>query len=285
MLLRPGLPPAGAQDQWALELKWDGMRAQFRVARDGGWCLRSRPGRNCSDQFPELLRSPPPSHGARGTARRRARLPGRRRPPGLPPPPPTPLGIQRTRAASLLAAQHPATLVVFDVLHLDGRAVRALPYHRRRELLERTLPDSGRYWRIPAPLTGGARCGARCQRAHQLEGIVAKRLDAPYEPGRRSGAWLKHKHRRQETFAVTGWRPAPHYARRPDAIFVARAAPDGHLHPAGTAELGLCGQQRDLLGRAQTTTPRDPPRRPPRRGRYLGRRGLPRRQTDRSGTP
>src|SRR4051794_37034141 len=54
MLLRPGLPPAGARDQWALELKWDGMRAQLRVGRDGSWCLRSRPGRNCRDQFPEL---------------------------------------------------------------------------------------------------------------------------------------------------------------------------------------------------------------------------------------
>src|SRR3954462_7170884 len=54
MLLRPGLPSADARDQWALELKWDGMRAQYRVARDGSWCLRSRPGRNCSDQFPEL---------------------------------------------------------------------------------------------------------------------------------------------------------------------------------------------------------------------------------------
>src|SRR3954465_5073496 len=54
MLLECGLPPAGARDQWALELKWDGMRAQLRVARDGSWCLRSRPGRKCSEQFPEL---------------------------------------------------------------------------------------------------------------------------------------------------------------------------------------------------------------------------------------
>jgi hypothetical protein len=111
--------------------------------------------------------------------------------------------------ASLLAAQHPATLIVFDVLHLDGRAVRALSYHRRRELLEHTLPDSGRSWRIPAPLTGTLNAVLDVTRAHQLEGIVAKRVDAPYEPGRRSGSWLKHKHRRQETFAVTGWRPAP----------------------------------------------------------------------------
>jgi ATP-dependent DNA ligase len=37
-----------------------------------------------------------------------------------------------------------------------------------------------------------------------LEGIVAKRLSAPYEPARRAGAWRKHKHRRHEWFAVTG---------------------------------------------------------------------------------
>jgi bifunctional non-homologous end joining protein LigD len=246
MLLRPGLPPAGARDQWALELKWDGMRAQFRVARDGNWCLRSRPGRNCSDRFPELaavaialdghevmLDGELVCLGADGCPdfhclRRR-------------------LSASDARAASLLAAQHPATLIVFDVLHLDGRAVRALPYHRRRELLERTLPDGGPACRIPAPLSGALDAVLDVTRAHQLEGIVAKRVDAPYEPGRRSGAWLKHKHRRQETFAVTGWRPAPHRARRPDAIFIARADPDGHLHPAGTAELGLSADERERL--------------------------------------
>ena len=246
MLLRPGLPPAAQRDRWALELKWDGMRAQFRVARDGGWCLRSRPGRNCSDQFPELAPVAVALHG------QEVLLDGelvcldadgrpdfhrlRRR-----------LSASNPHAASLLAARHPATLVVFDVLHLDGRAVRALPYHRRREVLKRTLPDSGPCWRIPASLTGALDAVLEVTRAHQLEGIVAKRVDAPYEPGRRSGAWLKHKHRRQETFAVTGWRPAPHHARRPDAIFVARSTPDGDLRPAGTAELGLSAEERDQL--------------------------------------
>jgi bifunctional non-homologous end joining protein LigD len=246
MLLRPGLPPAGARDQWALELKWDGMRAQLRVARDGSWCLRSRPGRNCSDQFPELAAVAIALDG------REVLLDGelvclgddgcpdfhrlRRR-----------ISASDARAAWSLAAQHPATLIVFDVLHLDGRAVRVLPYHARRELLERTLPDGGRCWRVPAPLTGTLDAVLDVTRAHQLEGIVAKRVDAPYEPGRRSCTWLKHKHRRQETFAVTGWRPAPHRARRPDAIFVARAAPDGHLRPAGTAELGLSALERERL--------------------------------------
>jgi bifunctional non-homologous end joining protein LigD len=79
---------------------------------------------------------------------------------------------------------------------------------------------------------------------------VAKRLDAPYTPGRRPGAWLKHKHRRRETFAVTGWRPAGHNARRPDAILLARTSADGTLRPAGAAELGLRGEERDRLREA-----------------------------------
>src|SRR3954453_18615882 len=122
MLLRPGLPAPDARDQWALELKWDGMRAQFRVGRDGSWCLRSRPGRNCSDQFPELA---PVADALRD---REVLLDGelvcldadgrpdfhrlRRR-----------LSASAPHAASLLAAQDPATLIVFDLLHLNGRAI------------------------------------------------------------------------------------------------------------------------------------------------------------------
>jgi bifunctional non-homologous end joining protein LigD len=157
------------------------------------------------------------------------------------------LSASDAHAASLLAVQYPATLIAFDVLHLDGRAVRALPYDRRRELLRQTLPDGGPSWRIPAPLNGALDAVLDVTRTLQLEGIVAKRLDAPYAPGRRLGTWLKHKHRRQETFAVTGWRPAPDRARRPDSIFVARTTPDGHLRPAGTAELGLSAGERERL--------------------------------------
>lgn len=53
MLLQTGLPAGGA-DAWALELKWDGLRAQFQVDGRGGWTLRSRPGRDCTSEFPEL---------------------------------------------------------------------------------------------------------------------------------------------------------------------------------------------------------------------------------------
>jgi bifunctional non-homologous end joining protein LigD len=153
-------------------------------------------------------------------------------------------------AADRLAAEHPATLVIFDALHLDGRAVRVLPYPRRQELATTHLPSRGRSWRVNEPLAGTLEDVLAVTRAHELEGIVAKRLEAPYAPGRRSSAWLKHKHRRRETFAVTGWRPAARHARRPDAILVGRATADGPLQPAGAVELGLSQNERERLREA-----------------------------------
>jgi len=58
-----------------------------------------------------------------------------------------------------------------------------------------------------------------------LEGVVAKRLDSRYTPGRRSAAWIKHKLRRQERLDVTGVRRSPE--GRAEAVFVARPLPDG----------------------------------------------------------
>src|SRR4051794_7499246 len=54
MLLASGLPNAAGRDQWALELKWDGVRGQLRCEGGRGWTLRSRPGRDCTPEFPEL---------------------------------------------------------------------------------------------------------------------------------------------------------------------------------------------------------------------------------------
>jgi bifunctional non-homologous end joining protein LigD len=246
MLLRSGLPPRQESTGWALELKWDGMRAQLRLGADRSWCLRSRPGRACSEQFPELASLVtefgrrdllvdgelvclgPDGHPDFQLLRRRLTAPN-------------------TAAAARMAADCTATLIVFDLLHFEGRAVRSWPYSARRAMLERELPTHAPSWRRPRPFANRLDAVLEVICANQLEGIVAKRLDTPYQPGRRSGAWLKHKHRRRETFAVTGWRPARYNARRPDAIFVARATPDGDLVPAGSAELGLSSDEREQL--------------------------------------
>ena len=106
---------------------------------------------------------------------------------------------------------------------------------------------------------------------------MAKRLDTPYEPGRRSRSWLKHKHRRQETFAVTGWRPASRprpwsrrHLRRPRRP--RRQPPPRRYRRARP----LSGERERAPGRASRATHRDSPRRASRRGGYLGRHRLPR---------
>jgi bifunctional non-homologous end joining protein LigD len=82
----------------------------------------------------------------------------------------------------------PVTLIVFDLLELDGETTIRLPHRNRRELLE-TLNFAGSWQLCPRFNDGGALWHAI--REHQLEGVVAKRVNEPYRPGERS--WVKRK--------------------------------------------------------------------------------------------
>ena len=81
----------------------------------------------------------------------------------------------------------PATLMAFDLLHLDGRSTRALPYAERRSLLDQLHLD-GPLCRTPERFVGQAEELLAATAQHGLEGVVAKRLSSRYEPGRRTGA-------------------------------------------------------------------------------------------------
>jgi bifunctional non-homologous end joining protein LigD len=96
--------------------------------------------------------------------------------------------------------------------------------------------------------------------------VVVKRVDAPYLPGVRSAAWMKHKHRRSESLFVTGWVPAS--GRRPEALLVARLGVDGSLAPAGSVSLGYHGELRDRI-REVLSTSELPPQRPRQRVRRV----------------
>lgn len=245
MLLTTGAVPDG--EEWALELKWDGCRAQLRY--DGrAVTLRMRNGRECSADFPEVT----VIAGALG--QRRATLDGELvclREDGRPD-----FGRLRRRLAGRGPNPAPALLQIFDVLHLDGRSTRGLPYRERRALLEELALD-GPAWRTPASIVlerseafvaGAAELG--------LEGVVAKRLGSRYTPGRRSSAWIKHKLRREERLALTGIRRRPD--GRPETLFVARRLADGSLRRAGSIELGL---RSDLIEALELTLAALPSRR------------------------
>jgi ATP-dependent DNA ligase len=228
-----GSGPLPEDDCWAVEVKWDGARAQARV--DGRVCVRSRPGRDCTEQFPELAELA--SGGRRllldcelvcldadgkpdfGALRQRLAAHG--------------------RAVEVAARRDPATLIIFDVLHHDGERVRGWPYRERRELLD-SLKLDGAAWRTPVSWVGETAAFARVTREHGLEGVVYKRLDSPWVEGRRTSAWVKVKHRRRQVLRVTGW--VPGRDGEPDEYLLARGPV-----PAGSVSFGLDAERRALI--------------------------------------
>ena len=245
MLLTSGALPAG--EAWTLEVKWDGCRAQLRY--DGrSVTLRTRNGRECSEDFPELAEI------AGVLGKRRVTLDGELvclRPDGRPD-----FGRLRHRLTGSTKRRRPATLQAFDLLHLDGNSTRVLPYVERRSLLEELGLD-GPAWRTPASVVV-ERDEDFVARVEELglEGVVAKRLSSTYLPGRRCTTWVKRKLRREERLAVTGIRR--NGDGHVDAIFVARHQTDGSFAGAGAIELGL---HRELIERLEIRLAELPARR------------------------
>ncbi len=98
----------------------------------------------------------------------------------------------------------PVTYMIFDLLYLDGHSTMELAYQERRRLLdELELADD--HWRTPAYHPGDGNAMLTASRDQGLEGVVAKRLDSTYEPGRRSSGWLKVKNHRRQEFVIGGW--------------------------------------------------------------------------------
>ncbi len=197
------LPSGGGR--WSYEVKWDGMRV-ITVVADGNVTAWSANGADATARFPELqaLAEPLAGHG-------RIVLDGE-----VVAPDPTTgrpdFGrlqprIQAGSAAAIarIAAEVAVSYVVFDILELDGRPLLDEPQAVRRALLEDTL-DPGPGWFVAATQDDGDALLAAVE-AQGLEGVIAKRADCRYEPGRRSPGWVKVKVRRQQELVVGGWLP------------------------------------------------------------------------------
>ncbi len=103
-------------------------------------------------------------------------------------------------------ADTPVTYLIFDLLHIDGRSLVDLPYTERRERLD-ALQLEGPSWQTPSHHRGEGEALLRLTQERGLEGLVAKRLDSRYLPGRRSRAWLKVKNTRSQELVIGGWLP------------------------------------------------------------------------------
>jgi bifunctional non-homologous end joining protein LigD len=203
MLCRAGQLPATARG-WACEFKWDGVRAVVYV--DGGRVrIRSRNDLDVTEAYPELhamgraLGSRPAVLDGEIVAFDESDRPSfgllQQR-----------MHVRNASAIRRLARQIPVSFLVFDVLHLDGRSTLQLPYTERRKLLE-SLSLTGDHWVTPASYRGRPEAVMEAARSAGLEGVVCKRLQSTYQPGRRSDDWVKVRAFRTQEVVVGGYTP------------------------------------------------------------------------------
>jgi bifunctional non-homologous end joining protein LigD len=102
--------------------------------------------------------------------------------------------------------QTPVSYILFDLTHLDGEPTTDLPYTQRRTMLASLGINHPSLLVPPHQLDVAPANLLELAKAHHIEGIVGKRLDSPYRPGR-SPAWLKHPLRQRIEVVVGGWTP------------------------------------------------------------------------------
>ena len=192
------------EKNWSFEVKWDGVRA-IAYVQPGRLRLESRNLNDITDAYPEVRGL----IGALGM--HEAVLDGeivafdengrpsferlQRR-----------MHVSAPAAIRRLQSSMPVMYAIFDALYLDGRSLMELPYRERRAELE-SLGLSGPAWRVPAAHPGEGKLLLEATAKQGLEGVVAKRLDSRYEPGRRTGNWLKIKHTLRQELVIGGWIP------------------------------------------------------------------------------
>ena len=189
-------------DAWGFEFKWDGIRAVAFV--DGGIVrLQSRTGENITPRYPEIHAM------GRALGSSEVILDGeivaldeKGRP-----------SFEEIQQRMGLTAEPdirrkmkevPVTYMIFDVIWQDGHSLMDQPYTDRRQALAK-LKLGGASWQTPPYEKGGGQTMKDASAKAGLEGVMAKKLDSKYEPGRRSGAWQKVKNRNRQELVIAGW--------------------------------------------------------------------------------
>lgn len=198
MLATPASSLPSDTSGYACEVKWDGIRAMYYIAHNQ-LRIMSRNGNDITTRYPEL-------RGLATVVPHEVVLDGEI------------VAFTSAGKPSFSLLQHrinqdtpdiarlrtPVTYVIFDMVYLDGRLLLSHSYQERRKKLA-SLQLAGPFWMTPAYQTGNAAAFLAASRTLQLEGILLKRVDSIYLPGKRSDAWLKIKNLQRQEFVIGGW--------------------------------------------------------------------------------
>ncbi|WP_291051638.1 ATP-dependent DNA ligase [Herbiconiux sp.] len=235
------------QEDWAFEMKWDGIRALVR-ATAGTVTLFTRNGNDVTAGYPELVEALEEASEGREMvldseivaldARGRpnfGRLQQR-------------MGLTRPRDVEAAQRQVKVDLMVFDVLELDGASLEKSSYDDRRAVLDELLPASRGPLHVPPAFEGDLAHAVRASRELGLEGVMAKRRSSGYAPGRRTGSWLKIKHHLTQEVVIGGWRPGKGArARQIGSLLMGVPDADGRLVYVGRVGTGFSDRELDAI--------------------------------------
>lgn len=205
-LIRPMLATAGNLPEeagWAYEFKWDGVRAVAYAERGGRLRLFSRNDRDITSAYPEIAVLPSLLGGRTGVLDGELVTLDRHGAPSF-------SALQRRMhvqapSASLIASA-PVRYVVFDLLRLGRTRLVDQSWSRRRAALEELGLDDQRVT-VPPVFDGDPDPVMATARERGLEGVVSKRVDSAYQPGRRSPAWRKTALIQTTEVVVAGYKP------------------------------------------------------------------------------
>ena len=257
------LDPAAFSAEW----KWDGIRVQaitgFETDGRAAQRLYSRSGDDISSSFPDLMDSL--ANGRWGTAALDGELlvviDGRVQPFSS-----LQQRLNRKTVSAKTVAQYPIHCRAYDLLAVDGEDLRALPFTERRKRLEAFVNriDDPRIdlsplvpfadWDALAEVRADPAAHHAGDDADAIEGLMLKRRDSPYVPGRPKGLWYKWKRRPFNVDAVMMYAQRGHGKRASfysDYTFgVWKDGPEGEmLVPVGKAYSGFTDQELVKLDR------------------------------------
>ncbi|MCV7102594.1 ATP-dependent DNA ligase [Mycobacterium palustre] len=237
MLASEGSVSALKAGPWVFEGKWDGYRVLVE-ADHGALRVRSRRGREVTGEYPELRSL------AADLADHHVVLDGEA------------VVLDKSGVPSFNAMQNRGrgTRVeywAFDLLYLDGRSLLRARHRDRRKLLETLAIGSSLI--VPDLLPGDGAQALEHSRKHGWEGVVAKKRDSTYQPGRRSASWIKDKNWHTQEVVIGGWRAGEGGRTSGIGSLLMGIPGDGGLRFAGRVGTGFT--ERDLANLKKTLAP------------------------------
>ena len=187
---------------WIYELKFDGIRL-IAVKDHNKASLLSRNQNDLSGRFPEIVqtvRNLCPDECVLDGEVVALDEEGRS-------------SFQLLQARDMDGRKSPIYFYAFDLLQLNGKTLVSLPLEVRKNVLESLCADAGNPIRYSGAIGGDANQLLKEVRRRGLEGIIGKLRNSVYEPGRRSGAWIKLKCVNEQEFVIGGYTP-PQGARK-----------------------------------------------------------------------